>query len=349
VEVVVSIVLLSIFSIATAAVVAQGTAASADNRARIAASGLAQRELEFVADIIAASPEGVDSLLSPATAVNPNVTGDLDSGDPVFAYRVDGDKFRVERQTKHQMIGAGSPCEVGGPATTKQFATLVQVTVAWEGMSAGTKPHVESALFPPHRGASAAGLADQAILGVDVTGVTGADAGRPDMKVRVTGPGTAFETTTDATGCAIVVVKPPATGADYEVTLLGHTGPTLYVDSNRQPQPSQTVYSLKPGDSRPVPFELYDPAASLTVTVDTTLDPSVTSVAVLPSSAGFGPEMPLPLTDGKAEFDILCPGNYSVWAGTSSGTPDAPGPVSVVFGPLPVTLGPTEHVEVSLP
>jgi type II secretory pathway pseudopilin PulG len=44
VEVIVSVVILSIFGIAAMATVSQGTVTSADNRARVGAAGLAQRE-----------------------------------------------------------------------------------------------------------------------------------------------------------------------------------------------------------------------------------------------------------------------------------------------------------------
>ncbi|MDR1188832.1 MAG: hypothetical protein LBK95_15535 [Bifidobacteriaceae bacterium] len=320
---------------ATAAVVAQGTETSSDNRSRIAAAGLAQRELGLAENTIAMSIDGAESLLQPDTQVNPNVTADLASGDPVFAYKVDGERFRVERRAARQAIGAGSPCEAPAGSAVKQFATLVEVTVTWQGMSPGTSAHVASALFAPHRDAASSAQGGRAVLGVKVTGAKGPTQARADMKVRVTGPGVAAEAVPDAKGCAVFEVEPAAAGFDYEVTLLGPTGSVVYLNPNRDLQPSQIEYSVKPGGTRPVSFEGYDAAASLTVTVDTTLDPSVTSVSISPKSGGMGGEVTAALVDGEAEFELLYPGEYDVSAGA--------------FTPAPVTLEAGEHSEVSIP
>jgi hypothetical protein len=155
------------------------------------------------------------------------------------------------------------------------------------------------------------------------------------MKVRVTGPGVASEAVTDVKGCAVFEVVPSANGTNYEVALLGPADSAIYVNPAGESQPSVTAHYLRPGDSRTVTFEDYEQAASLTVTVDATLDPTATSAAIGPHSGGAGNIREVLLVDGKAEFDLLSPGIYTVWAGAST--------------PVSVTLGPGEHGEVSIP
>jgi hypothetical protein len=84
-----------------------------------------------------------------------------------------------------------------------------------------------------------------------------------------------------------------------------------------------------PGDARKHTFEFYDRAASLTVTV-TGAGPSVTTATLLPLAGGAGGEIERTLVDGKAEFEVLYPGTYSLWAGTGT---DASPVQSVTLAP----------------
>jgi hypothetical protein len=84
-----------------------------------------------------------------------------------------------------------------------------------------------------------------------------------------------------------------------------------------------------PGDVRQHTFEFYDMAASLTVKV-TGASPSVTTASLLPLAGGAGGEIERTLVDGKAEFEVVYPGTYSLWAGTGA---DASPTQSVTLAP----------------
>jgi hypothetical protein len=323
----IAVVLMAIFTVTTGALVAQGTRASADNRARIGAAGLAQRELELAQTAITESPEGVESLFSPQTAVNPNVAAELESGDAEFAFIVDGQRYRVERYTQRQAIGAGSPCETAAASPLKQFAALVRVTVTWEGMSPGTRPHVASALFPPHRGVNGEATGDRAVISAKVTGVKDpATTARANMRVRVTGPGANLFGETDSRGCVVFAVEPPASGGDYQLTLLGPASGAAHVNLGGAQEEVWTEYAVMPGESRNHEFGDYELAASLTVTV-VGADSSVTEVELTPFTAGAGISITAPLEPGGvAKFPLLSPSTYAVSAGTAT-------PVSVTLAP----------------
>jgi hypothetical protein len=328
----VAVVLLSIFTIAAGMLVAQGTQTSADNRARIGAAGLAQRELDLVAETVTESIHGAQSLFSPQTAINPHLSTELDSGDPDYAFTVDGDRYKVVRYAQYQAIGTGSTCDSGSVLT--QFATLVKVTVTWEQMSAGTKPHVAYSLLPPHRGLAGEGISDKAVIAPKVKGkVADPEVWRPNMRLRLTGPGTSLEAVTDTNGCAVFVVTPPAgAAADYEVTLLGSEDGTPYVLPSGDGQPVWTEYAVKAGETRMGhEFEPYDRAASLTVKV-TGADSTVLEVKLVPFGSGAGDDFKAPLeADGTAEFASLYPDTYMLQVGAAP--------------PVSVTLLPGEHVE----
>jgi type II secretory pathway pseudopilin PulG len=327
VEVVVTILLLAILTTVASILVARTTIKTVDNRARIGASALAQRELDLAATVIAASADGVEGLLSPQKAINPNVTDAMASGDDEYPFLLSGQKFRVERTVERRAIGSGSPCQ-GGTGAAHQTAALVQVTVTWEGMAPTTKPHVASALFPPHAGTAAQALADRAVIGVKVTGLADpAMPARPGIKVRAAAPGFHQEVTTDSRGCAVFVLKAPAEGFDVNITLLGQ-GSNTYVNLAREAEPSLTEYHVTPGSSRSPVFENYDLAASLIVTVEGT--PDADEVTVIPFSSAAGDEITAPIVDGVAQFDWLHPSTYGLWVGSSA--------------PISITLAPGEHL-----
>jgi hypothetical protein len=343
----VAVVLLSIFTLATGVVVAQSTAASANNRARISASGLAQRELEFVRDSITADKAGAETLLNAGTVVNPHVSAALESGDTDFAYEVDGQRFRIERYVARQSIGKGSPCESLTADASRQYATLVKVTVTWEGMGASTRPHVASLLVPPHSDAGSVTGTDNAVIGVKVSGVSvPGSPTRSGIRVKATGPsGTLPELLTDPQGCAVFVVSIPSTApmANYEITLLGHISGSQFVTMGQETEPVQTVHNLSAGESRQVKFESYEEAASLRVHVPGADPVGVTEVFAQSFTGGSGAAIPAPLEGGTAKFDVLCPGEWGVWTETVTATGVE------TSTPVPVTLEPGTSKEITLP
>ncbi|MDR0594343.1 MAG: hypothetical protein LBG60_14060 [Bifidobacteriaceae bacterium] len=335
VEVAVSMALLAVFSTICLLAVMQGAATSANNRARVTASGLAERELEYMSDLVTASPESVEALLDAPEAANPNVAALLASSDSYWGFVIDGQRYRVERRVSRQTIGAGSPCENTGADAATQFATRVEVKVTWEGMGASTKPHVASALFPPHRDASGIGE-DKAVIGVKVSGVLGDDPARAGMRVEVTDPyGDVRWETTDAEGCAIFVVSPPEWGGQYEVKLVGNSSAT-YVNQAGESMPTDIQHEVKPGDSRTSAFENYELAARVKVIV-LNAGADVVAVDLEPLSGGSLGLITRPIVGGVAEFTNLPPGSYKVSAGTAPAQP------------LTLIPGQAESIEVVIP
>ncbi|MDR1427291.1 MAG: hypothetical protein LBJ08_05980 [Bifidobacteriaceae bacterium] len=328
VEVIIAIVLLAIFGTATTVIVIQGGRVSADNAARIVATGLADRELTLSGEVVTGSPGGADLLLNPATVVNPNVTPEMSSHNAEYAFRSQGQLYRVERHANLQPIGAGTPCENISAAEVKQFAVLVTVTVTWMDMGRSTSPHVASRLFAPHRDAVAGLDPGEAVLGVRVTGTKGTGPGTPpygrqNVEVEVTGGGFFSNIqVTDERGCAIFVITPPAGGANYQVTLLGYLGNGDFVNSAHEIQPTRTEYMLFPGESRPVPFADYEPAASFTAKIlnwDDSLIGTIDTVSLLPADPAAAtitrPIVVSPGSDPTATFEAVWPGAYTVQIG----------------------------------
>jgi type II secretory pathway pseudopilin PulG len=314
-EVVVAIALLTVLTAAAVMLVTRATTISADNRARIGASALGQRELDLAASVIGASVDGIEILADPQVAVNPNLTGVEESGDDEFPFLLDGQKYRVERSVERRAIGSGSPCQ-GGAGAARQMAAVVQVQVTWEGMSATTKPHVTSALFPPHAGTAAESLAEKAVIGVKVTGLYNpASPAQAGIKVQANAPGFRQEAVTDSRGCAVFVMNPPTAGFDVEVTLLGR-GHEKYVNLAQEAQPTVTEHSVTPGSSRNPLFENYDQAASLVVHVEGA--PDVDEVTITPLAGAAGDKIAAPLVNGVAEFELLHPSTYALQVGTST-------------------------------
>jgi type II secretory pathway pseudopilin PulG len=313
-EVVVAVALLAVLSAAATTLVAQASSKTADNRARISASALAQRELDLAATIIGASPDGIEKLASQQVAVNPNTVGVKASGDADYPFLLDGQKFRVERKVERRAIGSGSPCQ-GGIGAAQQTAAVVQVQVTWDGMGPSTKPHVTSALFPPHSAASTESLADKAVIGVKVTGLQNPESpARPGIKVLADSPVSRQEAVTDSSGCAVFVFTAPEAGVDVDITLLGQS-PNTYVNQAQETEPTLTEFSVTPGSSRAVTFDTYDLAASLVVNIEGTPDSDV--VTITPMAGGAGDSITAPIEDGVAEFAVLHPSTYALQVGTA--------------------------------
>ncbi|MDR2567395.1 MAG: hypothetical protein LBC97_15300 [Bifidobacteriaceae bacterium] len=333
VEVMVSVILIAVFSIAVMTAITSGTAASADNRARITAAGLAQRELDYAAERITGSPNGANQLLDPAVnpAVNPNLPASMDTGHAVYAFGVDGQRYKVVRTASTYITEVNSPCDPSGSATQTAKGTLVTVTVSWEGASAGTRPHVASKVFPPHRNAPSALSPGQSQISVFVKGEDHSGAGPiQGVQVEVTGPQVLTgPQITNAAGCAVFTVVPASpTGSDYTVTLLGYQGGSSFVYPNGQVNPSQPA-PVQPGANTSVKFEDYNEAASLTVVVPNAPE-SVQFVQARPLFALGGTARQASLVGGVATFTGLAPGDYSIdIGGVSKAT------VTLVPGPNP--------------
>ncbi|MDR1441022.1 MAG: hypothetical protein LBJ02_01290 [Bifidobacteriaceae bacterium] len=334
-EVVLSVVLLSIFTIATTLVVAQGTTTSANNRARITAAGLAQRELDLTAETITNSPTGANTLLNPQNTLNPHLTPQLNSGDPQWPFQIDGQKFAITRHTQPQSIGSGTPCQGATPNNIKRLATLVQVTITWQGM--GTeKPHTASQLFPPNRNSDTGLNPNQALLGINITGTTGPTPQRPGTELQLTGPQTTTTAITDNKGCALFLLTPPTTGGTYELTITGHTSGQTYVNLASNPHETNTIADIMPNTTRTINITDYEPAATLTVTI--TNPTPTTTITAWPTSGGAGAATTIPINPNTntATFNHLYPGIWNIWSGPTN------------TNAISITLQPGKHTTTEL-
>ncbi|MDR1633488.1 MAG: hypothetical protein LBS27_00880 [Bifidobacteriaceae bacterium] len=339
VEVMIAVLLLSVFSIAAVMAITGGTAASSDNRARITAAGLAQRELDYSGEVIASGSNGANLLRDPVLypPVNPNLPASMDTGDANYAFGVDGQRYKVERSVTTYVTQVNSPCDSGSGATQTAEGTVVTVTVSWEGASAATRPHVASKVFPPHPNAVSGLTTGQSQIAVVVKGDDQNGTGpRQGVVVEVSGPQVLSpREVTNINGCAVFKVVPGSSaGSLYTVTLIGYQGGGSYVFTNGQVQPHIDVTVL-PDETKLVPFNGYSQAGSITVRV-LNAPISVQIVDLRPQDPNAGGPRSAYLVGGAALFGDLPPGYYSIEiGGVSKGTANvAPG----LNPPVDVTL-----------
>ncbi|MDR2253186.1 MAG: hypothetical protein LBD97_04880 [Bifidobacteriaceae bacterium] len=327
VEVIVSVALLATVVTAASLLLSSGVRTSRDSRARAAASSLAQRELDLASQEIT-DGRGSGALRDAGLAVNPNLPAELDSGDPEFAFALNGQTYRVERRAELREASSGSACDSETIGDKKVYGTLVTVTVTWQGMGASTRPHVAAEFFPPRRGETLGLDPARALLAIRVEGVAGATgAARAGVRVEVLGHGgPPGPVVTNSKGCAVVEVTPPQTnGATYTVRLLGGQSGTWITPGGAE-TPIMEVTEVLPGASRIVEFPPYDRAAQVTVLVTGDIS-GVFSAQIEPASGTLGGARQATLDAvGLAQFGNVYPGTYFVTAGGSA-------PVTVELGP----------------
>jgi type II secretory pathway pseudopilin PulG len=354
VEIIVSVVLLSILSIATITLFTATQRTTAQNRARIAAANLAQRELEFAEEQITASDSGGADLVAAASLtdghlINPHPLNGSDPGEP---YTVDGMAYTVEVVPRPHLVDGGSACAPDGPddaqGADKLFATLVTVNVTWTSMGTAL-PETVSQLFAPHLGVvSSETEANTSVIVVSVAGSAAAGSvARPNVAIVVEnaqGEGT-YVGTTNGSGCAPFSIPiPEGTTGTFRVRLEGSTVPTTtYVSSDRQTQPTRNNIVVDgPHRLVRVEFENYDIAGKLTVVVAGS-HPLVDSVRVAALNGLTAPFL-VPLVNGEAEMTDLYPGTYtvSVATGDSATVTLGEGQISSVTLAVPALPPPTE-------
>ncbi|MDR2380876.1 MAG: hypothetical protein LBE08_06850 [Bifidobacteriaceae bacterium] len=313
VEVIVSVVLLTVFSSAAMVAVTSSTATSTDNRARVTASGLAVRELDLVGELIAASATGADDILN-QVVVNGTVEASMQGENPDFPYLLDGEEYRVERRADaYPLVNKGAACEAtGSPVTQMRQGTLVTVTVTWASQKEVTQPHVARKLFAPHRNSGTGMAPGQAVIAVKVEGkiTVSGTTDRAGVQVQVVGAGTGQTQVTDSKGCAVFSVYPGSASVLYEVTV-GTPGGG-YTTTAGNPTPVLQVGPLTEGDWQQAPLQDYDPAASLTVKV-LKINELVQQVDLEPAAGEAGDARHLPLEGGDTvKFEHVYPGTYAI-------------------------------------
>jgi type II secretory pathway pseudopilin PulG len=333
VEVTVAVVLLTLFSVPVLHTVMTSTNSSADNRARVTAAGLASRELALVGEELAASAAAANHMVG-VEVVNPHPTSGGSAG-AADAFVIDGTKYRVTRTAQFRPVNSAAACADPTGTATGKMATLVTVTVTWDGRRQATQPHKVSKIFPPNTGGASGVPSGMALITVHVQGLDDGVSGtkREGVRVRISGTTALTVLTTNAFGCAVTLVTPAASGSDYDVQLLGGPG-GVHVTPGGDPEPTQQLLTVMPGSSRSMLFEAYDKAATLTVTVDDweNWDPPVTEVVLTPSSALGGGPKELPFTGADVVFENLYPDVYNLTVGTTP--PMAVGTAPSVTVPL---------------
>jgi len=277
VEVLIAIVILGIVSTAVLGVLVRTQASNTDSRARTAAAGLAQREIEYVREEFGRTVTSPLDIANAGVVTNRHPLAGGVAGQPLV---LDGVPYTVSRSASWNVTGPGrSACEGG---SLVQHPTLgVTVTVTWPDMGA-VEPVVSHIQLAPPRTLTVS--TSQAFVAVKVVDSHGAL--HPGRTVRVTSSGGASSSAfTDSAGCAVVAVAPPAGGAAYTAQLTD----TGYVDIAGVANPSKTTGPLRPGQlSTSVSFT-YDRAASLRLRVvgpdGAPLDDAVAAGAVLTLAA----------------------------------------------------------------
>jgi type II secretory pathway pseudopilin PulG len=345
IEVLVAAILMAVAAAAIGTVLLAAVKTSTNDRQRVAASNLAQREIENARNLFGTSDAAAIALGASGTVTNPTP---YPSGSVGADSVVDGSTYRVVRTAKWLPTGTGSNACDGGSAVT--YPSL-QVDVSVSALSGrNIKPLSETTLLTPQKTLLA--TTTEAYIAVKVLNAAGtAGSG---VNVTVSGPSSTAPQTTDSTGCAVFMV----TQAGSYTVSLSNTG---YVDNNGAATPSK-VQVVANGQLYVLPFS-YDKAAAIRI-VQTILSstypapgtlpayvaygnsalPGVTHSVVTPAGSGFTyttvPNL-WPSTDGYTAWSGGCadadPG--TVAAGRGTPTVVAPGGLSDVNAQLaPVNI-----------
>lgn len=205
VEVVVSFVVLAIFASALVVTLLNGLKVSKTARQRVAASNLAAREIEIVRNKFATSGDAALAVAAQASITNENSLSG--AGTPSI---VDGTPYTVLRTAQWQPTGTGETACDGGSSVS--FPALkVSVQVSWPNMGNAKPVHTETAMTPLK-----GQLDDDALMFIAVKVQNAAGGVSTGVPVALSGPGGAFNGTTDASGCAVFQVN---LAGSYSVTL----------------------------------------------------------------------------------------------------------------------------------
>lgn len=240
VEVVMAMALLGIMAAAVLGVLLRAQATSVDNRDRVSAANLAAREIDLVRQEFVATDAGPVTLANAGVVTNPHPLPGGTSGQPL---ELNGTLFTVVRSVAWNVTGTGeSACEGG---TAVEHPTLiVTVRVTWPDMGS-TEPVVNTAALAPERGL---GLpTTSAFVAVAVKDAAGEP--NPGRTVVVASSGETRSSLTDASGCAVVSVNPPAGGTEYTarfpdagyVDIAGTTSPARLIGIVRPQQLNSNI------------------------------------------------------------------------------------------------------------
>jgi prepilin-type N-terminal cleavage/methylation domain-containing protein len=307
VELMVAIVLFGLLATAVMTTLNYTINTTRNDRNRVAAATLAQRELEIVRNQFYNGQQGQGpKTITVNQVTNPSPLPGGTSGSPLV---VDGTEYTVVREaTWSNSAGGGtasSPCENGG---TNELAYLkVHVEVTWKKMGS-IQPVTSDTLLTPPKGTY---TSDTGHIGVKVVDRDGKpQAGVP---VTITGPSSQSGATA-SDGCAVFAFLPVGS---YTVTMTD----TGFVNSKNEPAPSYPA-SVQVGAITRLAVD-YDRAATLQVALAApggyTL-PTPTAVGVVIGHSALLPSGRATYngTGSSRTISSLFPfsGGYEVWAGT---------------------------------
>jgi len=304
VEMMVSLVILSIVSSGFAYGLTLAMTVTRDDRARVQASNLAARELEIVRNEFGASKTAPTTLAATSQVTNPHPLPGGTAGQPLD---LDGREFTVVRTVEWLPAGTGtSPCDGGSAVTYPSLG--VNVRVYWQ--DSGVTRDVESnTVLTPPKGtlASVQGFIAAKVTGADGTGVA-------SLPVDISGPGGAQERVTASDGCAVFALT---TVGNYSV-MLDVPG---YVSFDGQPSTTKPA-TVAAGSIQVVPFS-YDAAATIELSYEIAgAPPGFAPPTPDPSTTLFNASLPtmgkMEVAGGVTTVTGLWPftDGYSVWAGT---------------------------------
>jgi type II secretory pathway pseudopilin PulG len=311
VEMMVAVVVLGILSTAVVGIILQTQSQSVTNRARVAASNLAARELDLVRDEFRRTHEAPKQLADAGTQTNPHPLDGQPAGEPLV---VDGTPYTVVRSVQWNVTGDGRSACDGGSLVT--YPTLrVTVAVSWPHMG-GVKPVTQSTAIAPEKGDGVQGT--DAFVAVRVKNAKSEpNVGRT---VAVTGGGTTKSATTDSEGCAVVQVTPAVSGTSYTAKVADGG----YVDMSGTTNPSKAVGVLLRGQlNNNVTFTVYRPGTVTIrlVTSSGALVPAATAngavvTLVASESSGGSASTQYTMTTSMISISNLWPTQYGAFFGT---------------------------------
>ena len=313
VEVVTACVILGILSSVVLGIILQTQAQSVSNRARVAASNLAAREIDLVRDEFHRKKTAPTEIAGAGTVVNPHALDGQVAGQPLV---MDGKKFTVTRSVQWNITGTGQSACDGGSLLV--YPTLgVTVTVTWPNMG-NIKPVVSTEALAPDKGSGIP--ATDSFIAIKVSDQDGdPSVGRT---VKVQGGGQTKNGTTDATGCAVVEVTPAAgaTGTTYSATVTD----SGYVDISSTANPTKNVGNVTQGQlNNNVIFQVAHAGRAFIHLIDSNgnpvLAPPADAKVTLDAAeySGSGPGTAYSATGSVTEIDNLWPTNYGAYYGTT--------------------------------
>jgi prepilin-type N-terminal cleavage/methylation domain-containing protein len=306
VELMVAIVLFGLLATAVMTTLNYTINTTRNDRNRVAAATLAQRELEIVRNQFYNAQQGQGpTTIAVNQVTNPSPLPGGTAGQPLV---VDGTEYTLVREAEwtnsESGAAASSPCENGG---TNELSYLkVHVEVTWAKM--GSIPPVTSdTLLTPPKGTYAS---DTGHIGVKVVGRDGQPQG--GVPVTITGPSSQTGSTS-SDGCAVFAFLP---AGNYTVTMTD----AGYVNGKNEPAPSYSA-GVQVGAITRLAVD-YDRASTLQVTIE----PPIGYTAPDPNQVGLTLGNSALVPSGRASYagsgstrtiGSLFPfaAGYQVWAG----------------------------------